>query len=59
MQECVQFHGGIGLTFEHDLHLYTRRVAANRSTYGTPAEHRRALADAVISAAATSKESAQ
>ncbi|MFD6859907.1 acyl-CoA dehydrogenase family protein [Rhodococcus sp. NPDC060090] len=59
MQECVQFHGGIGLTFEHDLHLYTRRVAANRSTYGTPAEHRGALADAVIAAAATSKESAQ
>ena len=25
MQDCVQMHGGIGVTFEHDLHLYLRR----------------------------------
>ncbi|OZG26645.1 acyl-CoA dehydrogenase [Williamsia sp. 1138] len=47
MQDCVQIHGGIGVTFEHDLHLFARRVAANRSNYGTPAEHRQKLADIV------------
>jgi alkylation response protein AidB-like acyl-CoA dehydrogenase len=45
MQDCVQLHGGIGLTFEHDLHLYFRRQTVNRVLYGTPAEHRQRLAD--------------
>ncbi len=45
MQDCVQLHGGIGLTFEHDLHLYFRRQTVNRALYGTPAEHRQRLAD--------------
>jgi alkylation response protein AidB-like acyl-CoA dehydrogenase len=45
MQECVQLHGGIGLTFEHDLHLYFRRQTVNRSLYGTPAEHRQRLSE--------------
>ncbi|HEY9304979.1 MAG TPA: acyl-CoA dehydrogenase family protein, partial [Mycobacterium sp.] len=27
VQGCVQMHGGIGVTWEHDLHLYLRRVA--------------------------------
>ena len=40
MQDCVQMHGGIGVTFEHDLHLYLRRHTVNRALYGTPAEHR-------------------
>jgi alkylation response protein AidB-like acyl-CoA dehydrogenase len=41
LQDCVQIHGGIGVTFEHDLHLILRRVTVNRATYGTPAEHHR------------------
>jgi alkylation response protein AidB-like acyl-CoA dehydrogenase len=45
MQDCVQIHGGIGVTFEHDLHLYLRRHTVNRALYGTPAEHRQHLAD--------------
>ena len=44
MQDCVQMHGGIGVTFEHDLHLYLRRHAVNRALYGTPSEHRQRLA---------------
>ncbi len=44
VQDCIQMHGGIGLTWEHDLHLYQRRIAADRNTYGTPADHRQALA---------------
>lgn len=47
MQDCVQIHGGIGVTFEHDLHLYLRRHTVNRALYGTPAEHRQRLADIV------------
>jgi alkylation response protein AidB-like acyl-CoA dehydrogenase len=39
MQDCVQLHGGIGLTFEHDLHLFLRRVTVNRAMYGTPDDH--------------------
>ena len=36
LQDCVQLHGGIGLTFEHDLHLFLRRVSLNCALYGTP-----------------------
>ncbi len=31
LQDCVQLHGGIGVTWEHDLHLYLRRVALYRA----------------------------
>ena len=44
MQECVQLHGGIGVTFEHDLHLYLRRLTVNRALLGTPAAHRQRIA---------------
>ncbi|HZR79979.1 MAG TPA: acyl-CoA dehydrogenase family protein [Candidatus Binatia bacterium] len=47
LQDCVQLHGGIGVTFEHDLHLLLRRLTSNRALYGTPAEHRRRIADLV------------
>jgi alkylation response protein AidB-like acyl-CoA dehydrogenase len=43
VQDCVQLHGGIGVTYEHDLHLYLRRITVDRLTYGTPADHRRRL----------------
>lgn len=47
MQDCVQLHGGIGVTFEHDLHLVLRRHAVNRMLYGTPAQHRRRIVDLI------------
>jgi alkylation response protein AidB-like acyl-CoA dehydrogenase len=47
LQDCVQLHGGIGVTFEHDLHLFLRRVTLARALLGTPDEHRRRLADLV------------
>jgi alkylation response protein AidB-like acyl-CoA dehydrogenase len=43
MQECVQIHGGIGVTWEHDLHLSLRRATVNRALYATPAELRHDL----------------
>jgi len=45
IQDCVQLHGGIGVTWEHDIHLYLRRATVNRVMFGTPGEHRRRLAD--------------
>lgn len=47
LQDCVQIHGGIGVTFDHDLHLFLRRVTLDRVLYGTPAEHRRRIASLV------------
>jgi alkylation response protein AidB-like acyl-CoA dehydrogenase len=37
--EALQTHGGIGFTWEHDLHLYLRRAKVNEMLYGAPAEH--------------------
>jgi alkylation response protein AidB-like acyl-CoA dehydrogenase len=47
VQDCVQIHGGIGVTFDHDLHLYLRRLTVNRSVAGTPREHLRRIAGIV------------
>jgi alkylation response protein AidB-like acyl-CoA dehydrogenase len=44
LQDCVQLHGGIGVTWDHDLHLYLRRVVVDRSQMGTPREHRERIA---------------
>jgi alkylation response protein AidB-like acyl-CoA dehydrogenase len=44
VQECTQLHGGIGVTWEHDLHLYLRRVTLHRNLHGTPAQHRERIA---------------
>lgn len=41
LQDCVQLHGGIGVTWEHDLHLYLRRVALYRAMFGSPEDHER------------------
>jgi alkylation response protein AidB-like acyl-CoA dehydrogenase len=47
VQDCVQLHGGIGVTFEHDLHLYLRRVTLGSRLYGSVAEHRERLTAAL------------
>ena len=47
MHDCVQMHGGIGVTFEHDIHLYLRRQTLNRSLHGTPAQHRQRIVEAM------------
>jgi len=36
VRECLQIHGGIGFTWEHDLHLFLRRVESNRAIFGDP-----------------------
>ncbi len=44
VQDCVQMHGGIGVTYEHDIHLFLRRITVDRLTYGTPTDHRQRIA---------------
>jgi alkylation response protein AidB-like acyl-CoA dehydrogenase len=44
VSECQQIFGGIGMTWEHDLHLYFRRVISNAGMFGTSIEHRERLA---------------
>jgi alkylation response protein AidB-like acyl-CoA dehydrogenase len=51
IQDCVQLHGGIGVTWEHDLHLYLRRTTVNRALHGTPEWHAERLAAQLIGAA--------
>ncbi len=46
-QDCIQVHGGIGYTWEHDAHLYYRRALTLRALTGSPdswADHVAALA---------------
>ncbi|MEU0373601.1 acyl-CoA dehydrogenase family protein [Streptomyces sp. NPDC006283] len=43
-EECVQLHGGIGMTWEHPAHLYLKRAKADEIAFGTPGRHKEALA---------------
>jgi alkylation response protein AidB-like acyl-CoA dehydrogenase len=44
----LRVHGGIGFTWEHDSHLYLKRVKLDEVLFGTPSWHRRRLADTVF-----------
>jgi len=44
-KEAVQIHGGIGFTWEHDLHLYIRRAYGATYWLGTTEWHHDRLAD--------------
>jgi len=39
VRDCLQMHGGIGMTYDHDIHLYLRRAVSNEALWGTPAVH--------------------
>ncbi|MGH9280622.1 MAG: acyl-CoA dehydrogenase family protein [Acidimicrobiales bacterium] len=43
--ECIQVHGALGFTWEHDAHLYFKRAKASSLLFGDPALHRALLAD--------------
>lgn len=43
VDDCVQITGGIGVTWEHNIHLYSRRAAVNRAVFGTPEDHKQKL----------------
>jgi alkylation response protein AidB-like acyl-CoA dehydrogenase len=42
--ECVQLHGGMGFTWEHDAHLYFRRAQSDAVLLGGADHHRERLA---------------
>ena len=48
---ALQCHGAIGYTWEHDLHLWLKRVWVLERAWGTTAQHRARVADAVVGAA--------
>jgi alkylation response protein AidB-like acyl-CoA dehydrogenase len=42
--ENIQIHGGIGVTWEHDAHLYFKRATSSAQLFGTPSAHRARIA---------------
>ena len=50
----IQVHGGMGFTWENDLHLYYRRAKASETMLGDATFHRERIAKLVIDAAAVS-----
>jgi alkylation response protein AidB-like acyl-CoA dehydrogenase len=52
--EALQLHGGIGFTWEHDVHLYVRRAKVNQVLYGDGPWHRGRLTRLLETATAPS-----
>lgn len=38
-EECVQLHGGLGMTWEHPAHLLLKRAKADQLAFGAPGQH--------------------
>ncbi|TML63857.1 MAG: acyl-CoA dehydrogenase [Actinobacteria bacterium] len=47
-KDGIQIHGGIGFTWEHDLHLYIRRAYGDEHLLGTSAWHHDRLGDLLM-----------
>ncbi|MEU4658405.1 acyl-CoA dehydrogenase family protein [Streptomyces sp. NPDC023723] len=47
--QALQLHGGIGFTWEHDLHLYLRRATADAALFGTASYHHGRVLDLLTS----------
>ena len=45
---AIQVHGGIGFTWEHDLHFFFKRARANAHAYGDGRFHRDVVAAALL-----------
>ena len=54
----IQVHGGMGFTWENDLHLYYRRAKASETAFGDATFHRERLARLTIDAEAVSAQRA-
>ena len=46
-EECVQLHGGIGMTWEYPAHLYLKRAKSDQLALGTAYRHRARLAQLI------------
>jgi alkylation response protein AidB-like acyl-CoA dehydrogenase len=49
----LQVHGGIGFTWEHDLHFYLKRAKTNAMLFGSAREHRERVAELSLGQPAT------
>jgi len=47
-RSSLQVHGGIGFTWEHDLHLFLKRAEANAHAFGDAGWHREQVAAALL-----------
>jgi alkylation response protein AidB-like acyl-CoA dehydrogenase len=47
---AMQLHGGIGYTWESGVHCHLKRAMLDRSLFGSPAAHRRAIAQGIVAA---------
>jgi len=47
MASGLQVHGGIGFTWEHDLHLYFKRAKSSEFTFGDATYHREKVAQLI------------
>jgi alkylation response protein AidB-like acyl-CoA dehydrogenase len=54
----IQIHGGMGFTWENDLHLYYRRAKASETAFGDATFHRERIARLVLDEGAASAKSA-
>jgi len=52
----IQFHGGIGYTWEHDTHFYFKRCKRLQGAYGDAAQHRERIAGLLIDGAPAADE---
>ena len=48
-QDCIQVHGGIGFTWEHDTNIYYRRTLALVAAFGRSTEYPQRVVDTAIS----------
>ncbi|MEV0335682.1 acyl-CoA dehydrogenase [Nocardia sp. NPDC050717] len=55
-QDCIQVHGGIGFTWEHDAHLYYRRALALRGQLGARDERADAVAEYALAGVTLSND---
>jgi alkylation response protein AidB-like acyl-CoA dehydrogenase len=54
----IQIHGGMGFTWENDLHLYYRRAKASETAFGDATFHRERIASMVIDSSSVSAKGA-
>jgi alkylation response protein AidB-like acyl-CoA dehydrogenase len=53
----IQIHGGMGFTWENDLHLFYRRAKASETAFGDATFHRERIASMVIDSGSVSAKS--
>ena len=54
----IQIHGGMGFTWENDIHLYYRRAKASETAFGDATFHRERIASMVIGSGGAAAKSA-